>query len=288
MSSSYVVLPSSTIVPHRQNKQNDFVTPLGQPIQGENLRVRLSSISFKKSWPDLHKGNNYYYSAILPKVKYAGQHITVSTNRLRVETDAIDPKTGNKKARVHGMYSDGTKWHVDLNEHTIPEGYYENVEEIVAIMKKNNMWGYKIETLYNPKRINIRVGAGWLLIIPVKGLASVLGLRKDSADVLTPGQYKSKYPLFSQSRIQYFHVVLEGLTEPIICGDKRKAILATIPGDGEAGQVLEYYFKNNHFHKVLKNHFNNIRVQLLDKDYNPVPIVTGETILTLEFKDGSA
>jgi hypothetical protein len=62
--------------------------------------------------------------------------------------------------------------------------------------------------------------------------------------------------------------------------------LETVPGDGQTGQVLEYIYKNNPFHKVINHHINLIRVQLLDKNFRPVPVTSGETIVTLEFKHG--
>ena len=65
-SSTYAVLPSNTVCHFRRNKQNDFVTTLARPLTGENLRVRLSAITFKKSWPDVYEGNNCFWSGFLP------------------------------------------------------------------------------------------------------------------------------------------------------------------------------------------------------------------------------
>jgi hypothetical protein len=86
--------------------------------------------------------------------------------------------------------------------------------------------------------------------------------------------------------VPYFHILLDGLTQPIIYNNEYKPILETVPADGEPEQVLEYQFKNNRFHKVLRHYIDKIHVRIVNHLFKPLPILTGETILTLEFKNG--
>jgi hypothetical protein len=287
MSDFYVILHSAD-TSDANNKQSDFTVKLARPIQGA-YEVAMSEISLKRRWDNVTKKNNFFYIGYHPNID---KHSVNSVEKTVMSADRKTLITGQTIVSMHKV--------------EIEEGQYDQMsdlcEHIMENLNKVIIPGeVVISHVSEVNRVVIQMKKGYVISFSDSSLGQCLGFDetflypKDYEDVYGDYFFENDenteitnaiapYQPFILDDAHLIHVTLPGLTFPIICGERRESVVATIPGGDARDETLGVKCINRRYFPCISHFIPSIRVQLVDQHFRRVLVSSGEVVVILHFR----
>jgi hypothetical protein len=190
---------------------------------------------------------------------------------------------------------------------TISEGYYATVEELLnEITNKGNLEmvrGLMVRTEFNPTTGRLMIITKnetiyreiWAEYNPTSGKV-VFNTENQTIYVPTPvqkmlGMTKNYFDMISSQndgfasieRLYPLYIYCD-VIEPRIVGDHQVPLLRIVPVEGKRADVVTHIYKNVHYVRVKKKHFQTIKIDIKDHTGSKVAFERETLNLTLHFR----
>ena len=165
----------------------------------------------------------------------------------------------------------------------VPEGYYNNIEEIVRILNEEfRVFGNRVQAGFNnqTRKVSIRLSTDISVILNT-ALSEILGFER--AEMIGPSYNVSDIAGDINRGCNTLFVYCD-IAEDVIVGDTKAPLLRTVNVQGEYGETTHKIYSTPLYVPVRKSHFDTIEINIRNETGQFVPFAFGTTIVTLHFR----
>ena len=242
---------------HPENTVSQFTTVLAQPVElTGDWEVALSEISIPTDWCNL-SSEHYYFMLNAFRLELPDEWYPTIDSILIKMTTLIN--------RHHQAEEGIATFLVRKNVNDV--SYEENKITIIYDQTTN------IVRFSLPRDLNINMS---------RELASVLGF--ESPDLpsnkrLHVGQKPAKLKYVSKTAFVYCDLI-----EPVFVGDTKTQLLRTTNIDEGANGVANNIYTLPVYIPLHKKHFSTVEINIMTDTGEPVPFVSGRSVVVLHFR----
>ena len=260
MSHFYMTLPSnSSMEYHPENTVSQFTTVLAQPVDlTGDWEVALTEISIPSDWCNLASEHHYFM-----------------LNAFRLELpDEWYPTIGAILQKMVGLINEHHPEQEDValfflrkNVYDERSSYYANKASIVFDQATN------IVRFWLPEDLNINMSPE---------LANILGFDRGDLPLhqrLHVGDRPAKLKYVAKTAFVYCDLI-----EPVFVGDTKTQLLRTTNIGVAQHGIANNIYTSPIYVPLQKKHFSSVEVHIMTDTGEPVPFVSGRSVLVLHFR----